>query len=77
MTQKKLKSKSEKWIIQKLYDFAERENYWEHFYKFDCSETFKGETLAKLNKETYYKNMTYISRKIRQLSLLRRNLYGN
>ena len=77
MTQKRLKNKSEKWITHKLYDFAYKENYWERFYKFNCCETFKSETLVKLNKETYYKNIIYIRRKIRQLSLLRKNLYGN
>lgn len=54
------------WVENKLIEWAEREKYWEKFYKFNCNSFFEGYTLAKLNKEKYERNIKIVERKIEQ-----------
>lgn len=50
MKLKKIKSKSDKWIVSKLRYFGEREAYWNHFYKFECQPNFKGVYFSKVKR---------------------------
>ena len=54
-----------KWLKRKLREIAKEEQENEHFYNFECSEFFRGEKLAELNKEIYYRRKHNINRRYR------------
>lgn len=56
-----------KWLKAKLIYWAEQEKDNEHFCDFDCSDFFRGEKLAKLNREIYRKRRGKINRKYNQI----------
>ena len=76
MTIKKLKRKSISWIDAKIWQYANIDRDLEDFWKFECSEFFRGEITAELNREYYYKRKSFVARKVRQLKLLKQNVYG-
>lgn len=62
----KNKLESRDYIKQQLRYWAEKEKSNSTFYSFECSEFFKGKTLAELNKEIYYEKARKIRHKIKQ-----------
>jgi len=63
---KKIKTllKTPSFLNGQLRKWAEEECRLGNFYTFECSDHFKGETLADLNREVYRKEMTICQRKI-------------
>ncbi len=66
---KKLKDK--KWVKDKINILLEKTNRLHTFYKFECSEFFKGDILAQRNLTLYYKRKRKLRKQILFLESLK------
>lgn len=60
--------KNKEWVERRLYKLAQEDSDNEHFYKFECSSTFRGEKLANLNFKEYLKRNKRIERQYQFLT---------
>jgi hypothetical protein len=70
----KAKLKNKSFVLRKLRESAEDEKELSKFHRFECSDFFRGETLAKLNYEVYLETGKKIWRRTKILERIYRSL---
>ncbi len=65
---KKLKDKS--FLHRQLKKWAQEDDNLNHFYKFECSDFFRGKETAEINRQEYNKRSDICYRKLIQIKRL-------